>query len=148
MAFPVKQVRTVEEWLHIIEEVGENPSEKRTDVAKQLGLPPSTLNRIIAKKKIREHAYMSVDQELAACVLCVEEMCGALGSGSCVEEVLMKSSFMEALPAFESMRAFMYAHDITERDQANIVNIESLLFNLKWKGAMKGMKINHFLENK
>jgi hypothetical protein len=67
---------------------GKNPSEKRTDVAKQLGLPPSTLNTIIAKKKIREHAYMSVDQELMTCgVLCVEEMCGELGSGSCVEEV-------------------------------------------------------------
>jgi hypothetical protein len=28
-----------------------------------------------------------VDQELATCgVLCVEEMCGELGSGSCVEK--------------------------------------------------------------
>jgi hypothetical protein len=62
--------------------------EKRIDVAKQLSLPPSTLNTIIAKKKIREHAYMSVDQELMTCgVLCVEEMCGELGSGSCVQEV-------------------------------------------------------------
>jgi hypothetical protein len=34
----------------------------------------------------------------------------------------MKLSFTEALGAFESMRALMYAHDITERDQANIVN--------------------------
>jgi hypothetical protein len=59
---------------------GENPSEKRTDVAKQLGLPPSTLNRIIEKKtKIREHATCGA--------LCVEEMCGELGSGCCVEEV-------------------------------------------------------------
>jgi hypothetical protein len=61
----------------------------RTEVAKQLCLPPSTLNRIIVKKKkIREHTYVSLDQELATCgVLCVEEMCGALGSGSCMEEV-------------------------------------------------------------
>jgi DNA-binding IclR family transcriptional regulator len=51
MAFPVKQVPSLEGWLRIIEEVGENLSEKRTDVAKQRGLPPSTLNRIIAKKK-------------------------------------------------------------------------------------------------
>jgi hypothetical protein len=44
--------------LRIIEEVEKNPSEKRTDVAKQLGMPPSTLNTIIAKKKMREHAYI------------------------------------------------------------------------------------------
>jgi hypothetical protein len=129
---------------------GENPSEKRIDVAKQLDPPPSTLNIIIAKKKIREHAYVSVDQELATCGVLWEEMCGALGSGSCVEEVQGgggddEVSFMEALCAFESMRAFMYAHDITKRDQANIVNIESLLFNLKRKGATEQTKINYFL---
>jgi hypothetical protein len=40
--------------------VQKTPSEKRIDVAKQPGLPPSTLNIIIAKKKnIREHSYMS-----------------------------------------------------------------------------------------
>jgi hypothetical protein len=60
MAYTVEQVRTLQE-LRITEEVGKTPSEKRTDVAKQLGLPPSTLNIIIAKKKIREHAYVSVD---------------------------------------------------------------------------------------
>jgi hypothetical protein len=37
----------------------------------------------------------------------------------------------------------MYAHDITE-----IVNIESLLFKLKRKGATKQMKINDFLKKK
>jgi hypothetical protein len=39
MAFPVKQVRTLEEQLRIIEEVEKNPSEKKIDVAKQLSLP-------------------------------------------------------------------------------------------------------------
>jgi hypothetical protein len=58
----------------------------------------------------------------------------------------MKPSFTEALRAFESMRGFMYAHNITERDQAHIVNIENLLFILKWKGATKQMKINDFLK--
>jgi hypothetical protein len=62
--------------------------------------------------------------------------------------VMMKPSFTEALRAFESMRAFMYAHDITERDQANIISIASLLFNLKWKGAAKQIKINDFLKKK
>jgi hypothetical protein len=37
--------------------VKKNPAEKRTDIAKRLGLPPSTLNSIIAKKRdIREQA--------------------------------------------------------------------------------------------
>jgi hypothetical protein len=89
----------------------------------------------------------------------VEEMCGELGSGSCMEEVQGGGgddyneaqpepvpSFTEALRAFESMRAFMYAHDTTKRDQANIVDIESLLFNLKRKGVTKQMKINDFLK--
>jgi hypothetical protein len=57
-------------------------------------------------------------------------------------------SFTEALCAFQSMKAFMHAHEITERDQANIVNIESLLFKLKRKGATKQMKINDFLKRK
>jgi hypothetical protein len=82
-------------------------------------------------------AYVSVDLELVTCgVLCVEEMCAELGSGSCVEEVQGGGSdenseaelepvpsFTEALRGFESMRAFMYAHDISERDQANILDI-------------------------
>jgi hypothetical protein len=66
-----------------------------------------------------------VDQELVTCgVLGVEEMCGELGSGSCVEEVQGGGgdeaepepvpSFREALRVSESIRAFTYAHDITE----------------------------------
>jgi hypothetical protein len=38
----------------------------------------------------------------------------------------------------------MYGHDITIRDQANVVNIERLLFSLKKKGAAKQMWINDF----
>jgi hypothetical protein len=56
-------------------------------------------------------------------------MCGAVGSGSCVEEGQGDGgddddeaesepvpSFTEALRALESVRAFIYAHNITERD--------------------------------
>jgi hypothetical protein len=62
--------------------------------------------------------------------------------------ITMKPSFTEALRTFESMRAFMYAHNMNKRDQANIVNIESLLFKQKRKGATKQMKINDFLKKK
>jgi hypothetical protein len=103
---------------------------------------------------------MSVDQEIMMCgVLCMEEMCGVLGSGSCVEEGQGDGSydnseakpqpvpcFTEALHAFESVSAFLYAH-ITKRDQTNTVNIERLLFSLKRKGAAKQI-INDFLKKK
>lgn len=57
MARPVKQVRTLHERLLIIEEVERCPGEKRVSVAKRLGIAPSTLNSIMAKKKaIREQA--------------------------------------------------------------------------------------------
>jgi hypothetical protein len=38
----------------------------------------------------------------------------------------------------------MYGHDITIRDQANVVNIERLLLSLKKKGDTKQMWINDF----
>jgi hypothetical protein len=57
-------------------------------------------------------------------------------------------SFTEALYAFESVRVFIYAHDITKWDQVNVVNIEMLLFSLKGKGATKQMRINDFFKKK
>jgi hypothetical protein len=55
MSQPKKQVRTLHERLKIVEEVEKNPGEKCVDIAKRLGLAPSTLNSIFAKKdKIRE----------------------------------------------------------------------------------------------
>lgn len=57
MSHPKKEVRTLNERLKVIEEVERNPNEKKVDVAKRLGLPPSTLNSIIAKKtEIRDQA--------------------------------------------------------------------------------------------
>jgi hypothetical protein len=162
MAFPVKQVRTLEERLGIIEEVGKTPSEKRTDVAKQLGLPPSTLNM---RRERSESTHTCLWTRSWRCVLCcvwkkcvvyweVEvswrrcKMVVVVVMMMMMMVVMMKPSFTEALRAFESMRAFMYTHDITKRDQANIVNIESLLFKLKRNGATKQMKISDFLKKK
>jgi hypothetical protein len=100
-------------------------------------------------------AYVSVDQELAMCdVLCIEEMGGVVGSGSCVDDddggggVQTIAEFYRSTSCVESIRAFMYAHDITKRDQVNIVNIERLLFSLKRKGATEQMMINDFIKNK
>jgi hypothetical protein len=73
-------------------------------------------------------AYVSLDQELTMCgALCMEETCGVVGSGSCVDgqgdggadddeaESEPVLSFTQALHASESMRGFMYAHDINQK---------------------------------
>lgn len=52
MSHPKKQVRTLQERLKIVEEVERNPGEKRVDIAKRLGLAPSTLNSIFATKDV------------------------------------------------------------------------------------------------
>jgi hypothetical protein len=87
----------------------------------------------------------------------MEEMCGMMGSGSCVEEGQgdcgddtgkQVPSFTVALRTFESVRAFMYALNITRRDHVNIVNIERLSFSLKRIGATKQMRINYFFKKK
>lgn len=57
-------------------------------------------------------------------------------------------SFTQARNAFQTMKAFMYARDITEIDQTNIVNIESILFSLKRRGATNQMTISDCLKNK
>jgi hypothetical protein len=49
-----KLVRTLHDWLKIIEKIKKNPGEKRVDIAKRLGLPASTLNTIFATNDIRE----------------------------------------------------------------------------------------------
>jgi hypothetical protein len=84
--------------------------------------------------------------------------CGMVGSGNCVEEGQGDGgdddetefepvpSFTEALCALESVSVFMYAHNITKRDQVNIINIERLLFSLKRKGDTKQMRINYFFK--
>jgi hypothetical protein len=81
--------------------------------------------------------------------------CG--GSGSCVEgggqgyggvdDNEAKSnpvpSFTNALRTFEPMRAFTYAHDITKKDQVNIINIERSLFNFERKGAVWYLEVKN-----
>jgi centromere protein B len=51
-----KHVRTLHDRLKVIEEIENNPEEKRVDIAERLGMPASTLNSIYARKwEIREH---------------------------------------------------------------------------------------------
>jgi hypothetical protein len=74
-------------------------------------------------------------------VYTVHHVCSIIYSASCY-------CVLFAFVLFESMRAFMYGPDIIIRDQANVVNIERLLFSLKKKGATKQIRINDFFKNK
>jgi 2-hydroxychromene-2-carboxylate isomerase len=53
-----QKLRTLYDRLKIFK-VEKNPGEKRVDIAKQLGLPASTLNTIFAKKEIRENCQLN-----------------------------------------------------------------------------------------
>jgi hypothetical protein len=94
--------------------------------------------------------YNANESGLSKCgVLCLEEMCGVAESGSCVLEGQSfagenddEAEFYGRLRTLETPRASICAHDITERDQAKIINIKKLLLNFEIKGATKQMRIN------
>jgi hypothetical protein len=73
----------------------------------------------------------------------VEEGQGDGGGGDKEDE----ATEPEQVPSF--MEALMYAHNITKRDQANIIITKRLsLFSLKMTDATKLMGINDALKNK
>jgi hypothetical protein len=53
--------------LKIVEEVEKNPGEKRVDIAKRLGLAPSTLNSFSGMNKDKFEDYISGDSHVATC---------------------------------------------------------------------------------
>jgi hypothetical protein len=63
----------------------------------------------------------------------VHDVCSVPYSDSCY-------CVLFAVVSFESMRAFMYGHDIIIRDQPNVINIEWLF------GSTKQMRINDLLK--
>ncbi|KAH9359749.1 hypothetical protein HPB48_001678 [Haemaphysalis longicornis] len=57
MASRKRKALSLQEKLDIIRVVKENPTRKRVDIAKELGMTPSTLNSIVAKRgEIEENA--------------------------------------------------------------------------------------------
>jgi hypothetical protein len=60
MSLPKKRVRTLHDRLKIIQEVEKNPGEKRVDIAKQFGLPTSTLNLYSPRRMRYANKYRNV----------------------------------------------------------------------------------------
>ncbi|GFT87443.1 hypothetical protein NPIL_184041 [Nephila pilipes] len=103
-----------EEWLHVAEDVS----------------------------GVKFSDYISIDQDVATCdILSIEEMCDNAknkNNGEKAEdnvhtdeaELTPLPSLSEAIMTFETVRTFTYVHEIIEKDQKNIVNLENLLINL------------------
>jgi hypothetical protein len=90
--------------------------------------------------------YVSVDRDVATCgVSTVEELCEAYGSTRSVEEKNkedekeqdMMPSFAETYKALEKVKAFFYAHSVTDADHEHILGLEKSYFQSRQNSAKK-----------
>jgi hypothetical protein len=94
-------------------------------------------------------AYMSVDNELATCDFSStdELFVDRKEDGDEEEEDEDERepeavpSFAEAHTAFQTVKSFFYAHNIGERDEENILNMERAVFDLKRKISTKHLPV-------
>jgi hypothetical protein len=96
-------------------------------------------------------AYASVDNELATCDFSStdELFVDRKEDGDEEEEEEDEDereseavpSFAEAHAAFQTVKSFFYAHNIGERDEENILNMERVLFDLKRKISTKHLSV-------
>jgi hypothetical protein len=56
----------------------------------------------------------------------------------------MLPSFAETYEALEKVRAFFYAHSVTNADREHILGLEKSYFQLRQNSAMKQKTINDF----
>jgi hypothetical protein len=100
--------------------------------------------------------YVSVHRDAATSgVSTDEELCKAYGSTRSVEEKKredeneqdMMPSFAETYEALEKVRAFFYAHTVTDADRERILGIEKSYFQLRKNSAMKQKTIYDFFRS-
>jgi Rad3-related DNA helicase len=92
------------------------------------------------------HSYVTVDRDAATSgVSTVEELCETYGSTRSVEDKNkedenvqhMVPSFAETYDALEKVKAFFYAHSVTDTDREHILGLEKSYFQLRQNSAMK-----------
>jgi ribosomal protein S19E (S16A) len=100
------------------------------------------------------HSHVSVDRHVATSGFeTVEELCEAYGSTRSVEEKNeddeneqeMVPSFAETCEALETVRAFFYAHSVTDADRQLILGLEKSYFKLRQNSAMKQTTMYDFI---
>jgi hypothetical protein len=94
-----------------------------------------------------------VDRDMATSgVSTVEELCEAYGSTRSVEEKNkedenvqdMVPTFAETYEALEKVKAFFYAHSVTDADRKHILGHEKSYFQLRQNSAMKHKTMYNF----
>jgi hypothetical protein len=92
------------------------------------------------------HSYVSVDRHVVTSgISTVEELCEACGSTRSVEEKNtedeneqdMVPSFAKTYEALEKVKAFFYAHSVSDADHENILSLEKSYFQLRQNSAKK-----------
>jgi hypothetical protein len=92
------------------------------------------------------HSYVIVDRDVAtSSVSTVEELCEAYGSTRSVEDKNkedenvqdMVPSFAKTYEALEKVKAFFYAHSVTDADREHILGLEKSYFQLRHNSAKK-----------
>jgi arginine decarboxylase-like protein len=89
-------------------------------------------------------------------VLIVEELCEAYGSTRSVEEKNkedkkeqhMVPSFAETYKGLETVKAFFYAHSVTDADHEHILGLEKSYFQLRQNSAKKQKTMYDFFVKK
>jgi hypothetical protein len=102
--------------------------------------------RVVRSQKYDFYSYVTVDRDVATSgVSTVEELCEAYGSTRSVEDKNkedenvqhMVLSFAETYEALEKVKAFFYAHSVTDADRERILGLEKSYFQLRQNSAKK-----------
>jgi hypothetical protein len=102
--------------------------------------------RVVRSQKYDLYSYITVDRDVATSgVSTVEELCEAYGSTRSVEDKNkevenvqdMVPNFTETYEALEKVKAFFYAHSVTDVDHERILGLENSYFQLRQNSAKK-----------
>jgi hypothetical protein len=109
--------------------------------------------RVLRSHKYDIYSYVTLDRDVAtSSVPTVEELCEAYGSTRSVEDKNkenenlqdMVPNFAETYEALEKVKAFFYAHSVTDADREHTLGLEKSYFQLRKNSAKKQKTVYDF----
>ncbi|KAJ8872129.1 hypothetical protein PR048_025731 [Dryococelus australis] len=115
MALPIKEVRTLDEWLKIIEEVERNACKKHVHAVRHLSLPLGrSIQTVDALCEATQAAENSSEDEKED------------ASAEQAEKII---TFYEAYSALETIKPFFHTRNTSEHDQDTLLRMEAMLLH-------------------